>query len=107
MRILLSMTICVLLLAGCGKKAEEADKPAVETETPDNQLLASASGALIKKFGQQLKTELMSAMNEGGPVNAIEVDEFALVDVDKCIGCGACVPSCTEDAISLVRRPKG
>ena len=86
MRIFLSITICALLLAGCGQKTGQADKPAVETETPDNQLLASASGALIKKFGQQLKTELMSAMNEGGPVNAIGVCQVKAPEIARASG---------------------
>ena len=38
------------------------------------------------------------------PVNAIEVDEYAIVDADKCLGCGVCVPSCDVAAISLARR---
>jgi NAD-dependent dihydropyrimidine dehydrogenase PreA subunit len=39
------------------------------------------------------------------PVDAIIVDEVAIVDQDKCIGCGVCVPTCSEEAIKLVRRP--
>ena len=38
------------------------------------------------------------------PVNAIEVDEFAIVDSGKCLGCGVCVPSCDVAAMRLVRR---
>ena len=53
MRIMLIVTVCVLILAGCGQKAEQqaADTPAVVAESADNQLLAAASEALIKKFG--------------------------------------------------------
>jgi ferredoxin len=39
------------------------------------------------------------------PVHAIEVDDFALVDEKKCIGCGACVPECSAHVMALVRRP--
>jgi Pyruvate/2-oxoacid:ferredoxin oxidoreductase delta subunit len=39
------------------------------------------------------------------PVDAIEVDAFALVDPDKCIGCGVCVPECSAKVMALVRRP--
>ncbi|NQT71351.1 MAG: 4Fe-4S binding protein [Chloroflexi bacterium] len=39
------------------------------------------------------------------PVDAIEVDAFAIVSQDKCIGCGVCVPTCPADAINLIRRP--
>lgn len=38
------------------------------------------------------------------PVNAIEVDDIAVIDAEKCIGCGVCVPSCPEDAMRLLRR---
>jgi len=38
------------------------------------------------------------------PVDAITVDDFALVDEGKCIGCGVCVPKCSDKAIRLVRR---
>jgi len=40
------------------------------------------------------------------PVNAIVVDESAIVDQDKCLGCGACVPACQTESIKLVRRNK-
>jgi NAD-dependent dihydropyrimidine dehydrogenase PreA subunit len=39
------------------------------------------------------------------PVDAIEVDDVAVVDRDVCLGCGACVPSCKTGAMALVRRP--
>ena len=42
-------------------------------------------------------------------MNAIEVDEAAgsvFMDHDTCIGCGVCVTSCKQDAISLARRPE-
>ncbi len=38
------------------------------------------------------------------PVNAINVEEFALVSQDICIGCGVCVPTCPSEAIALTRR---
>lgn len=40
------------------------------------------------------------------PVDAIVIDEFAVVDRDVCLGCGACVPSCKTGAMVLVRRPQ-
>ena len=39
------------------------------------------------------------------PVHAIEVDDFAIVDEKKCIGCGVCVPECSAHVMALVRRP--
>ena len=71
------IVICVsaLLIAGCGKKSDEAASniKAIAVDNNTNQLLLTASTRLIGKFGQELKTELMSALNEGGPVNAISV----------------------------------
>jgi electron transport complex protein RnfB len=39
------------------------------------------------------------------PVDAITVDDFAVVDSNRCIGCGVCYPTCPTEAIELVRRP--
>ncbi len=38
------------------------------------------------------------------PVGAIEVEEFAVVDNERCIGCGVCVISCKTESIKMVRR---
>jgi len=38
------------------------------------------------------------------PVDAVTVEESAVVDQKVCIGCGVCVPSCPADAIALTRR---
>lgn len=40
------------------------------------------------------------------PFGAIQVDEYALVNVDKCLGCGVCFPTCTTESIRFVRRTK-
>ncbi len=39
------------------------------------------------------------------PVNAIEIDDFASVSPERCLGCGVCVPTCKAEAVKLVRRP--
>jgi electron transport complex protein RnfB len=40
------------------------------------------------------------------PFGAIEVNAHALVDINKCLGCGVCFPTCSTDSIHFVRRPK-
>ena len=42
----------------------------------------------------------MKAITSGGEGS----NETAQVDIEKCIGCGLCVSSCPEDAISLIQR---
>ena len=34
-------------------------------------------------------------------MEAIIIDEVAQVDLDRCIGCGLCIPSCDVEAIHL------
>ena len=31
-------------------------------------------------------------------------DDVAGIDSDRCIGCGLCIPTCSADAIELVRK---
>jgi Pyruvate/2-oxoacid:ferredoxin oxidoreductase delta subunit len=40
------------------------------------------------------------------PFGAIEVNAHALVDINKCLGCGVCFPTCSTDSIHFVRRAK-
>jgi Fe-S-cluster-containing hydrogenase component 2 len=37
-------------------------------------------------------------------VKAITVDEIAVVDRERCIGCGVCVTQCDAEALALFRR---
>ena len=37
-------------------------------------------------------------------MDAITVEDVAEVDLDRCIGCGLCVPTCEFEAIRLVEK---
>jgi Fe-S-cluster-containing hydrogenase component 2 len=39
-------------------------------------------------------------------VDAISLEDVAVVDGDKCIGCGVCYPTCSTESITLVARPE-
>ena len=83
MRIILIFSVCVMLLAGCGKNADQKE-PGTATSTSeaqDQQLLANASDILIQSFSKDLKSELLAALNEGGPANAISVCEVRAPEI--------------------------
>jgi Fe-S-cluster-containing hydrogenase component 2 len=37
-------------------------------------------------------------------MQAITVEDVAVVDLDRCIGCGLCVPTCDFDAMTLKKK---
>jgi Fe-S-cluster-containing hydrogenase component 2 len=37
-------------------------------------------------------------------MDAITVEDVAVVDPDRCIGCGLCVPTCDFEAMSLRKK---
>lgn len=39
-------------------------------------------------------------------MDAVMVDVTAQVDLNRCIGCGLCVPTCDVDAIRLKKKDK-
>ena len=40
------------------------------------------------------------------PMEAITVNDYAVVDEERCVGCGVCYPTCPQEAITLVRKPE-
>lgn len=83
MRIILIFSVCLVLLAGCGKESDQ-NEPGTATSTSeaqDQQLLAEASHILIESFSKDLKSELLSALNEGGPASAIAVCEVRAPEI--------------------------
>lgn len=68
-----------LLLTACGSESEDTAEAVVETDSistavsEDEMLYLDASEELIGRFQKELQTELLAALNTGGPVNAISV----------------------------------
>lgn len=67
--------VLFLAICGCGQKADQADSSLQQKveNAVDQEILRAASTRIIKQFGKSLKQELVSAMSDGGPVNAIAV----------------------------------
>jgi len=40
-------------------------------------------------------------------MDAVEIEETAQIQRNRCIGCGLCVPTCPEEAVSLMAKPEG
>jgi electron transport complex protein RnfB len=38
------------------------------------------------------------------PMKAIEINDTAQINIERCIGCGLCILSCTDGALSLIKR---
>ena len=69
---LVVLMMLALMAAGCGQKAEQEAQ--VTPQVSEDELLCQkASAELISRFSKDLKSALLSAMNEGGPTNAISV----------------------------------
>lgn len=74
-----SIVCCALLvisLAGCEKSAQNpimSDAPAPAGSEQESAAEIQRARAAINTFATALKSELISAMQEGGPLNAIEV----------------------------------
>lgn len=82
----LTFLFIILLLVGCGSKTDDQ----TQTEPTNDQtaqvdseeaMLRTASQAIVKKFGSSLKSELVSAMSDGGPSNAVNVCEIKAPEI--------------------------
>lgn len=68
----LTVTLIALgLLVGCSGNKTEKDAAEPAMAKTDNLLYQQASQKMIGSFGKALKGELLAAMNEGGPIAAI------------------------------------
>ena len=81
------------LLVACGGKEEpktdttESKKPAA-TAPLDKAALAEQAKAAIKTYGGSLKAELQTAMQSGGPVNAISACQLKAPEIAKTVSEG-------------------
>ncbi len=85
------MNICMCCGCCCGvlKNLKTLDKPA---------------GVIHTNYYAQVDEDLCTACEacvERCQMDAITVDEAALVNLDRCIGCGLCVTDCPTEAITL------
>ncbi|MFM2318168.1 MAG: hypothetical protein RLZZ215_789 [Pseudomonadota bacterium] len=81
----------VSLLVACGGKEEPKASKANEVNTstvvapPDKAALAEEAKTAIKMYGGQLKTELQTAMQAGGPINALTACQIKAPEVAKSV----------------------
>lgn len=80
------------LLVACGGKEEpkatqtdEASKPAVAAAPPDKVVLAEEAKSAIKMYGGSLKTELQTAIQAGGPINALGACQMQAPNIAKSV----------------------
>jgi len=64
---------------------------------------AMARGPFVAICGEDTCAACMTCVDRC-PVDAVHVDEHAVVDEQKCIGCGVCVVGCKPEAMRLERR---
>lgn len=81
----------VSLLVACGGKEEPKASKANEVNTstvvapPDKAALAEEAKTAIKMYGGQLKTELQTAMQAGGPINALTACQIKAPEVAQSV----------------------
>ncbi len=70
MKLLPMLLATIVVAAGCGNQGKEKSTAAPLTDT---QLAEAVSQKVVGKFGGDLKTTLMTAINHDGAVNALEI----------------------------------
>lgn len=79
------------LLVACGGKEEPKASKANEVNTsavvapPNKAALAEEAKTAIKMYGGQLKTELQTAMQAGGPINALTACQIKAPEVAQSV----------------------
>ena len=70
------------------------------------QPMPELPGDIAKRIAKDPeKTEaLLLEMSKKGQMDAITVEDYSRVDLDRCIGCGLCVTTCDFDAIKLPKK---
>ena len=77
-----------LLLVGCSPKlapAKTASPASAATATPAQDPVKARASEAFQKFGGQLKNELTSAIESGGPVQAVEVCHGRAPEIAKSV----------------------
>jgi hypothetical protein len=93
MKNLLLLVLAVLMLTGCGKDDQKPVDDAEQPETApayysDQEVYGKAADSLVGRFVRSLQSELLSAINEGGPVNAIEVCNVRATQISDAVSIG-------------------
>lgn len=70
-RSIIVLAAMLLLAAGCGQDEETAD--AVDPLQEREDMLTAAAHKIVGDFSRELKSELLAAVNSGGPAHAITV----------------------------------
>ena len=92
--IALLIVVLVALLAACGSESQDTADATAENDSlntalsGDELLYLEASEKLVAKFSRELQTELISAINQGGPAGAISVCQVKAPEIAQANSAG-------------------